>query len=42
LPSPWTGRGIQDGRKREAEKNERERERYLISIFWEVLNTLLV
>jgi hypothetical protein len=33
IDSLWTGRGIQEGRKRESEKNERERERHLISIF---------
>src|SRR5713101_3174818 len=33
LPSPWTGRGIHEGRERESEKNEREWERRLISIF---------
>src|SRR6266436_6343424 len=33
LPSPWTGRGIREGREKESEKNDRERERHLISIF---------
>jgi len=33
LPSPWTGRGIHEGRERESEKNERDWERHLISIF---------
>src|SRR5713101_806080 len=34
LPSPWTGRGIiREGKERESEKNEREWEGHLISIF---------